>query len=133
MKDQSSQTAKKLFKAEFSNGAVDYLNQDQLTRINEISKGESIKGNIESIKQVKPLSEQKCNISDLYFELQQSTEILISLVGEAYRLERDKLPRYRDVMEHISYFIHRNIIDVSKKIVGELDSVLENEGFENLN
>lgn len=129
MKDQSSQTAKKLFKAEFTDGAYDYLKDDQLSRISEICKGEyieEIKGEIESIKTVESFSNQIGAISSLHYELRQSVEILQHLVSAVYKLDVNS-KEYGDALNNISYFIHNNIIDESKRVVDELNSVLEYE------
>lgn len=129
MKNHKTQPTKLLVKAEFNNGAVDYLTDDQLSRISEICKGEyieEIKGEIESIKTVESFSNQSSAISGLYYELRQSVEILQHLVSAVYKLDVNS-KEYGDALNNISYFIHRNIIDESKRVVDELNSVLEYE------
>lgn len=126
MTTNNTHTAKKLFKAEFTDGAVDYLTDDQLSRISEICKEEFIKGEVKSIQPVNNLSDQRGAINGLYFELMQSVEILQHLLSSVYKLDVNS-KEYKDALNNISYFVHRNIIDESKRVIDELNSVLEYE------
>ena len=79
-----------------------------------------------SVKQVKPLSEQRSELDRLAFDLKNNAEILGALITNLYKLE-DSSKQYIDALENISHFANRNIIDSTKQVIDDLNSVLEYE------
>lgn len=124
MKNQQTTNSNDLFYIEFEKGQSDFITPEQLQSISEDLKQRKFEGKITSLKKIKPLSEQKFELSDLIFHLRTNTELLEVLLQQAFKLD-DKPQNYFDLMNQISHFISSNIISISQSKVSDLNSVIE--------
>ncbi len=115
-----------LFYVEFSNGGSAFITFQKFQELTESLKTKVLPGSVTNIAKVKSLSDQKVNLDSLVFELKSATSILQSLVNQAFLLDENS-QQYIELMNNISYFIHRDIIEVARRKVSELNSVMEYE------
>lgn len=108
------------------NSTCQLFTSDEMNKLEKPFIKSDLQGKINSIKQVSPINEQRSELDSLTFELKMNSQILESLVQKLYKLE-DNSKEYIDALENISFFVHHNIIDLTKEKIDVLNSVLEYE------
>ncbi len=115
-----------LYLVSFQNSCIVYT--DEAMRDLEKPLLASDNNQVQSVRKVKPLSEQRSELDSLTFELKMNSQILESLVQKLYDLKDDS-KEYVDALENISFFVHHNIIDLTTEKIADLNSVLEYKGI----
>ena len=118
----------KLIMVEYEN-TYQIFRPEQLTedpgKINEIAKEG---GAIVSVKEVRPLKDQKRELEELQFELEQSVKTLGTLVEDLCNQDGNS-KEYNESLRRAAYYVSDNII---KKAQGKLDIIFQllehNEG-----
>jgi len=87
-------------------------------KINEIAKGD---GPIVSVKEIRPLKDQKRELDDLRFELEQSVKTLETLVEDLCKQDGSS-KEYNESLWRASSYVRENII---KKAQGKLDIIFQ--------
>ena len=88
-------------------------------KINEIAKGD---GPIVSVKEIHPLKDQKGELDDLRFELEQSVKTLETLVEDLCNNKDSNSKEYNESLWRAASYVSDNII---KKAQSKLDVIFQ--------
>jgi len=112
----------KLILVEYKN-TYQIFTPEQLTedpgKINEIAKRD---GPIVSVKEIRPLKDQKRELEDLQFELEQSVKTLETLVEDLCNNKDSSSKEYNESLWRAASYVSDNII---KKAQGKLDIIFQ--------
>ena len=112
----------KLILVEYKN-TYQIFTPEQLTedpgKINEIAKRD---GPIVSVKEIRPLKDQKRELEDLQFELEQSVKTLETLVEDLCNNKDSNSKEYNESLWRAASYVSDNII---KKAQSKLDVIFQ--------